>query len=231
VLDRISVQIGKGEIVSIVGPSGCGKSTFLRIIAGLLKPTSGEVFVNGRCDHDVSPEITMIFQRSTLFPWLTVVQNIQFGLKARMQDEAAIREKSLSWLQTVEIGDYADRYPFTLSGGMSQRASLARALAISPSILLLDEPFSSLDAISRQEMHEVLLRLWSEQDTSIVLVTHDVDEAVTLSDRIILMTPRPARLSAEFTVDLPRPRTSRGVRCAGFEDVRNRVSEMLTLRR
>jgi ABC-type nitrate/sulfonate/bicarbonate transport system ATPase subunit len=224
VLDAISISVSEGEIVTLVGPSGCGKSTLLRVLAGLVVPDSGEALVSQKTVNGPTEDVALIFQQSTLFPWLTVVQNVEFGLRSRLADRFEIREKAMQWLEAVELDDRASVRPSELSGGMLQRIALARALAYSPRILLLDEPFGSLDAISREEMHEVLTDLWVKTGMSILLVTHDVDEAVSLSDRVLLLTRRPTQVAAEHKISLPRPRVVKGVRCEGFEQIRNVIA-------
>jgi NitT/TauT family transport system ATP-binding protein len=170
--------------------------------------------------------IGIIFQQSTLFPWLTVRGNIEFALKVRGLDRGRRSEIADQLIRLVNLDSFSSVRPSGLSGGMAQRASLARALATEPEVLLLDEPFSSLDAVSRLKMHEVLLRVWERLRMSIVFVTHDVDEAVALGDRIVIMTRRPGRIAAEVNVNLPRPRVQGGIRCAGFEDIRNHIASL-----
>ena len=178
VLQHVSLSVREREIVSLVGPSGCGKSTFLRVLAGLITPDEGSIFINSVEVVGPTQDVAIIFQQNTLFPWLTVLGNVAFGLRSRFDDWDVIREHALQWLTTVQLQERSQDRPSELSGGMAQRVALARALAYSPRILLLDEPFGSLDALSRQEMHEVLLDLWARAGMSMVLVTHDIDEAV-----------------------------------------------------
>jgi len=218
-LENVSLDIRPREFVGVVGPSGCGKSTLLRVMAGLQRPTSGIVRLNGAAIEVPSRVVGMVFQNSTLFPWLTIEQNVAFALRSRRaSDEAG------AYLDRVGLASVGASFPAALSGGMTQRACLARALAAAPGVLLMDEPFSSLDAISRSGMHEVLLSTWSDSCMSVVLVTHDIDEAVALADRVIILGPKPAKVMGMVEVSLPRPRTSRGVHCTGFQETRNHIA-------
>ncbi|HEX2565331.1 MAG TPA: ABC transporter ATP-binding protein [Burkholderiales bacterium] len=201
-LRSVDLAVAKGEFVSIVGPSGCGKSTLLQIIAGLIPASAGEVRLSGRVVREPPEGVVYLFQQysRSLFPWLTVAENVRFGLRHSAQDRC--REL----LQMVGLADFSARYPWELSGGMQQRVSIARALAAEPSVLLLDEPFSSVDALTRLELHGLILDLWGKTGLTILLVTHDVEEAVYLSDRIALLTRRPAEVAEVFANALPRPR-------------------------
>lgn len=224
VLQDATCAIRPGEIVSIVGPSGCGKSTLLRIMAGLERPSGGSLLFDGKPLEGPSLQVGLIFQRSTLFPWLTLARNVEFALHAVSNthgEEADLARKSLG---EVGLSEFEDSRPDEISGGMAQRATLARALATRPRVLLLDEPFSALDAMSRLEMHQVLLKMWSKTEMSVVFVTHDVEEAVELGDRVLIMGPRPGRFVAEEHVALLRPRITDGVVCEGFESVRNQIA-------
>jgi NitT/TauT family transport system ATP-binding protein len=222
----VSFEIDHGEFVSVLGPSGCGKSTFLRLLAGLEQPSSGRVLFDRRPIGGPSCKVGVIFQRSTLFPWLTLAGNVEFGLYAVSSAEGAERKMALQFLDEVGLGGFEDARPDEVSGGMVQRATLARALAARPRVLLLDEPFSALDAISRLEMHQVLLEMWARTHMAIVFVTHDIDEAVELGDRVLIMGPRPGRFIGEEHVTLPRPRVMEGVVSDGFEAVRNQVARV-----
>lgn len=202
-----SVAVGENEFVSLIGPSGCGKSTFLRLVAGLEAPSAGRILVDGQPVTGPSAERGMVFQTYTLFPWLTVFENVRFALKKSglSLDEQAKRVHQ--HLRLVGLERFEGAYPNQLSGGMRQRVAIARALVYAPGMLLMDEPFGALDAQTRLLMQELLLRVWQSHRTTVLFVTHDVEEALLLSDRIYVMTARPGRLKAEVVVDLPRPRT------------------------
>jgi len=204
-LDAVSLAIAPGELVSIVGPSGCGKSTLLRLIAGLDTPTAGELWVGPEPITGPSAERGLVFQDPNLFPWLTVRRNIQAGLVARgvLHEK---RDEVNEFMRLVGLDQFADAYPHHLSGGMAQRAALARALINHPKILLLDEPLGALDAFTRMRMQDEVLRLWEARGTTMLLVTHDIDEAIYMSDRIVIMTPRPGRIEHIIDVTLDRPR-------------------------
>lgn len=204
-LEAINLQVNPGEIVSLVGTSGCGKSTLLRIIAGLDKPTSGRVSIHHQVIAAPHPDIGMIFQEPRLMPWLTVRENIRFGLSASDRpSDRPIDVKAI--LEKVGLTEFADALPRQLSGGMAQRVAIARALITQPSILLLDEPFSALDAFTRTKLQDHLLHIWEYDRPTLILVTHDVEEALVLSDRIVVMRGNPGRVHRELLVDLPRPR-------------------------
>ncbi len=204
-LDRISLAISPGEMVSLIGPSGCGKSTLLRLVAGLDTPSAGELLVGDEPITGPSAERGLMFQEHNLFPWLTVRGNIQAGLVARgvlRQRRHEVEE----FLRLVGLEAFANVYPHQLSGGMAQRAALARALVNHPKVLLLDEPLGALDQFTRMRMQDEVLRVWHDRGTTMLLVTHDIDEAIYMSDRIVLLTPRPGRLERLIDVNLPRPR-------------------------
>ncbi|MFG1224410.1 ABC transporter ATP-binding protein [Xanthobacter autotrophicus DSM 597] len=198
--------VNPGEFVSIIGPSGCGKSTFLNAVAGFLKPTSGMVTVDGEPVKGPSADRGMVFQQYSLFPWKTVRENVEFGLKMRGmgKSERAVAARTL--LGLAGLSAFEDHYPDRLSGGMKQRVGIVRALATGPKVLLLDEPFGALDAQTRVIMQQILTNLWQRLGISVLFVTHDIDEAIFLSDRIYVMTARPGTIKAEVTVPLPRPR-------------------------
>lgn len=207
-LADISVDIDQGKFVSIVGSSGCGKTTLLQVLAGLMAPTSGEVTIGGEKPEDLRKrhEIGYIFQESTLLPWKTVQKNISFlrEISSKRPDPKLVVELA----RLVGIEEALDRYPHELSGGMQQRASIARALALDPTILLMDEPFGALDEIRRHQMNEELLRIWSEQRKTVIFVTHSLEEAVFLSDNVVVMQPNPGRVVETLPIPLPRPRTA-----------------------
>jgi len=204
-LESVSISIAAGEFVSLVGPSGCGKSTLLRLIAGLDAPDSGELGVGAENINGPSAERGLVFQDPNLFPWLNVRRNIEAGLVARGVLHQKRHEVD-DFMRVVGLETFADAWPHHLSGGMAQRVAVARALINHPKVLLLDEPLGALDAFTRMRMQDEILRLWQARNTTILLVTHDIDEAIYMSDRILLMTPRPGRIERVIEVDLPRPR-------------------------
>jgi NitT/TauT family transport system ATP-binding protein len=197
-LDRISLDVAPGELVCLVGASGCGKSTLLNLVAGLDQPTGGAVRVQGR--------VGLIFQEAALFPWLTVRSNVELALRLRGVRKAERRERAAALLQAVHLEGFADRQPFELSGGMRQRVAIARAFAQDADVLLMDEPFGALDAMTRDLLHDELEQLWRDRGFAVLFVTHNVREAVRLGDRVVLLSSRPGRVIDEFAVDVPRPR-------------------------
>ena len=205
-LDHIHLQVQPGEFLCIVGPSGCGKSTLLHLIAALQKPTSGSVLVDDNVVASPGTDRILIFQEHGLFPWLTVGQNVEFGMKMKGLPKAEREEKTRYYLRLVHLSQFRDSRPHQLSGGMRQRVALARALATEPDVLLMDEPFAALDAQTRDLLHDELEKIWAETGRTIIFVTHNVREAVRLGDRVALMSFRPGRIKQEFAVDLPRPR-------------------------
>lgn len=206
-LDGVSLTIERNEFVAVVGPSGCGKSTLLRIIAGLIAPTGGDVSINGERVTKPLAEVGIVFQHPTLLPWATILDNVLFPLRMtnRMQSDSSQRASEL--LELVGLCGFERRYPRELSGGMQQRVSICRALIGDPDLLLMDEPFGALDALTREEMTEQLLRVWTERPKGILFITHSIAEAVLLADRVVVMTPRPGRIAEIMSVNLPRPRT------------------------
>jgi NitT/TauT family transport system ATP-binding protein/sulfonate transport system ATP-binding protein len=222
-LDRLTLTVAAGEMVSLIGPSGCGKSTLLRLFAGLDRPTAGELLVGGEPITGPSAERGLIFQDPNLFPWLTVRRNVQAGLAARgllRQRRHEVEE----FLRLVGLEAFADVYPHQLSGGMAQRAALARALVNHPRVLLLDEPLGALDQFTRMRMQDEVLRVWKARGTTMLLVTHDIDEAIYMSDRIAILTPRPGRVERVLDVSLPRPRQRNS---PPFLELRAAILEML----
>ncbi len=207
----VSLQIDPGTFTCLVGASGCGKSTLLNLIAGFLPPDQGSLLVDGVAVRGPGPERGMIFQEPTLFPWLSVRQNVLFGPRAQKRLSAAVEREADELLHIVGLQAFAAHFPHQLSGGMKQRLAIARALINHPGVLLMDEPFGALDAITRSHMQSFLLNLWVTHRTTIVFVTHDVEEAVLLSDRVIVMSPRPGRIAAEVAVDIPQPRAALSV--------------------
>lgn len=208
-LTSVSLDIEKGEFVSLVGPSGCGKTTLLRIIADLLSPTSGEITIAGESPKEarMKQRYGIVFQSAVLYDWRTVKKNIMLPLEIMHVPKADREERADKMLELVGLQDFSNHYPHQLSGGMQQRVGIARALAIQPEILLMDEPFSALDEFTREKLHEDLLRIWRKTNKTIVFVTHNISESVFLSDRVCVLSPHPGRLSAVIDVDLPRPRT------------------------
>ena len=217
-LDGISLDVAPGEIVAVVGGSGCGKSTLLRLVSGLDNPTQGNVALDG--DQIVSPheKIGIVFQEPRLLPWLTVADNVAFGLADRPKAERA--ERVARQLDRVGLADKANVWPRELSGGQAQRVAIARALVPRPEVLLLDEPFSALDAFTRTDLQEHLLALWADAKPTLIHVTHDVEEAIVLADRVVVMRPRPGRIADEIAIDLPRPRDRQS---AAFDFAKRRV--------
>jgi NitT/TauT family transport system ATP-binding protein len=205
-LQNIDLEIEQGEFVCIVGPSGCGKSTLLHLIAGLDRPTTGQVLVDGAPVQGPGTDRILLFQELGLFPWLTVRQNVEFGLKMAGVSKSERKEQAHVFLRMVHLSHFEDHYIHQLSGGMRQRVALARSLTLRPKILLMDEPFAALDAQTRDMLHDELERIWKETAPTIVFVTHNVREAVRLGDRVLLMSFRPGRIKTEFEIDLPRPR-------------------------
>ena len=203
-LDRVSLQVAAGEFVCVVGPSGSGKSTLLRVLAGLLHQTSGDVQIEA--SRPDTPPTAMVFQEHALLPWRTVLANVAFGLENRGVARAAREARAREMLAMVGLARFAGHYPHQLSGGMKQRVGIARALANDPEVLLMDEPFAALDAQTRTIMQEELLRIWASLGTTVIYVTHSLEEALLLGDRVVLMTARPGRVSQVFPVDLGRPR-------------------------
>jgi NitT/TauT family transport system ATP-binding protein/sulfonate transport system ATP-binding protein len=205
-LEKTSFTINEGEFVTILGPSGCGKSTVLRIVAGLEEATSGQVLLDGQEINGPGPDRGMVFQSYTLYPWLTVKDNITFGLKLKGVSQKERDEVARHYLQLIGLEGFEKHYPIQLSGGMKQRVAIARALANDPKILLMDEPFGALDAQTRNIMQEVLLKAWEESKKTILFITHDVDESIFLADSVYVMTARPGRLKKKVPIALKRPR-------------------------
>jgi NitT/TauT family transport system ATP-binding protein len=206
-LDGVRLVVGQGEFVAIAGPSGCGKSTLLRILGGLLAPTEGQVHLDGRPLSSPRRQVGYVFQKVNLMPWRTVLRNVMLPLEVAGLSRLQAERRARDLLTLVGLEEFARVYPRQLSGGMAQRVAIARALVADPEVLLLDEPFGSLDALSREQMNLELLRIWQAKRVTAVMVTHDLQEAVFLADRVLVMSPRPGRICAEVAVDLPRPRT------------------------
>jgi len=205
-LENINLEVSEGEFLCIVGPSGCGKSTLLNLMAGLDQPTGGEIWMDGRRIEGPGTDRLVIFQELGLFPWLTVQENVEFGLRMQGLPKQERRARSQQYLRLVHLSGFETSYVHQLSGGMKQRVALARSLVTEPDVLLMDEPFAALDAQTRDLLHEELARLWAETGKTIVFVTHNVREAVRLGGRVILLTFRPGRIKSQFIITLPRPR-------------------------
>lgn len=205
-LQNASLAIDPGELVCIIGPSGCGKSTLLHMIAGFLTPTEGNLRFRGQPIRTPGPERGVVFQEYALFAWMTALQNVEFGPRAAGVSKAVRRTRAMRYLDVVGLGHAADRYPHELSGGMRQRIAVARALVNEPEVLLMDEPFAAVDAITRATLQEELLRLWQEFRISIVFITHNIDEAIFLGQRIVVMSPHPGTIRTSLAIDLPHPR-------------------------
>jgi NitT/TauT family transport system ATP-binding protein len=211
-LEEFSLSIGGGEFVSIVGPSGCGKSTFLDIVSGLAKPRSGSIHIDGKLVTGPALDRGFIMQGYALFPWRTVSRNVAYGLEVKHVPKKERDEICRHYIDLVGLNGFEDRYPNELSGGMRQRVAIARSLAYEPEVLLMDEPFAAVDAQTRETLQDELLRIWEKTKKTIIFVTHSIDEAVLLSDRVVVMTPRPGSIKSVIDIDLPRPRTAAEMR-------------------
>jgi NitT/TauT family transport system ATP-binding protein len=228
IMSGISFDVKDSDFVAIVGPSGCGKSTLLRLIQGLDHPTEGEIQFRGKPVTDVCHEMAMVFQSFALFPWLTVQQNIAFGLEARGWSDEKQLTQVAKYTSVTGLEGFEEAYPRELSGGMRQRVGLARALAVDPAVLLMDEPFSALDPLTAESLREEVLQLWRDPNLppeAVVLVTHNIEEAIQLADRVVVLSRRPSRVLAEVTVDLPRPRDRKS---SAFYDLTDRVYSLIT---
>ncbi len=227
VLENLSFQANEGEFITLVGPSGAGKSTLLRLLSGLLAPSSGEIYYQGKLLQGMNSESATVFQNFGLLPWLTVAQNIELGLEPREKDPMIRREIANRYIAKVGLEGYEEAYPRELSGGMKQRVGLARALAVEPSLLLMDEPFSSLDVLTSINLRNELLDIWSDRDNvvnTMIMVTHNIEEAIELSDRIIVLSNRPGKIVGDIKIELPRPRRKRD---KGFIEYVDRVFSLL----
>jgi NitT/TauT family transport system ATP-binding protein len=226
-LSRVSFEVRQREFISVIGPSGCGKSTLIRILAGLDYPTSGTVRLDGRNVQGPGADRGMVFQGYTLFPWLTVKKNVMFGLKMKGVARDAAERMANEWLGVVGLSEAADKYPAQLSGGMKQRVAIARALANEPRILLMDEPFGALDAQTRSQMQAHLLRIWEAVDVTVLFITHDLEEAVYLSDRIVVLGANPGRIVEIIDVPVPRPRSPHQFLSGHFLATKQRLEELI----
>jgi NitT/TauT family transport system ATP-binding protein len=226
-LDRISLDVEEKEFSVIVGPSGCGKSSLLRLVAGLIRPTSGAIQLDGRPVTRPGKDRGMVFQSYTLFPWLTVRENVEFGLKVgHVPAEERVRI-ARKFLAEVGLEAFEQAYPKQLSGGMMQRVALARALANNPEILLMDEPFGALDSQTRSLMQELLLGIWEQSHKTVLFITHDIDEAILLGDRVYVMTARPGRIKEMVEIDIPRPRTVEVLTSMPFITLKRRIMALI----
>ena len=228
VFQDIDLEVGRRECVSIVGPSGCGKTTLLRNIDGLLRPAEGVVRINGAPVTSPPKGVAVVFQMFGLFPWKTVYENVAYGLRMAGTSKEQIREKVPYYIELVGLNGFDKAYPYQLSGGMQQRTGLARALAVEPEVLLMDEPFASIDAQTREILQFELLRIWESRPTSMVFVTHSIDEAVLMGDRVVVLHGRPSSVQEVIDVGLPRPRTRDTLATPRFAEVREHVwSELM----
>jgi len=227
-LDDVSFGVGRGEFVSVLGPSGCGKTTVLNIVAGFVPQTAGTVVVDSRPVAGPGPDRGVVFQSHALFPWQTVLGNVVFGLRMRGIGRAERNRRGREFLELVGLSGFENRYPHELSGGMRQRLGVARVLANEPAVMLMDEPFASIDAQTRRKLQEDLTEIFEKRRPAVLFITHDVDEAVFLSDRVVVLSGRPSTVSGIVSVDLPRPRTWRGVvDLPAFRETTDRVTELL----
>ncbi|MEO5766025.1 MAG: ABC transporter ATP-binding protein [Casimicrobiaceae bacterium] len=229
-IEHLDLEIEQGEFVSVVGPSGCGKSTLLRIIAGLTPATAGSVSVFGKPVRGPLTECGIVFQQPILLEWRTIVQNVLFNIDMRGLDAAAYRPRALQLLASVGLGDFADKRPYELSGGMKQRAAIARALVHEPPLLMMDEPFGALDALTREQMRLDLERIWVDTRKTVLFITHSIDEAVLLSDRVVVMSPRPGRVETILKIDLSRPRGFAAREKPAFNQATRAITEIFLAR-
>ena len=227
VFDDVSLDIHRREFVSIIGPSGCGKSTFIRMVAGLDEASGGEILLDGKPVTGPGPDRGMVFQGYTLFPWRTVKQNVMFGLEMQSRSSVAAEGTAREWLEMVGLSRFEDSYPHELSGGMKQRVAIARALANEPRILIMDEPFGALDALTRAKMQTYLLQIWKKVDITILFITHDLDEAAYLSDRILVLGVNPGGVREFIENPVPRPRTQEQFLTPEFLAVKHRLDELI----
>ena len=226
-LRGLNFRVHRREFICVIGQSGCGKSTLIRILAGLDTPTTGEVTIDGKTVTGPGPDRGMVFQGYTLFPWLTVKRNVMFGLRQKGVPRANAAAEARQWIEVVGLTKFADAYPHQLSGGMKQRVAIARALANQPRILLMDEPFGALDAQTRAQMQSYLLQIWHNVDVTILFITHDLDEAIYLADRIVVLGAHPGHVQEIIDVPLPRPRTREQLVDPYFLATRKRVEELI----
>lgn len=222
-LNGVSLDIKENEFICVVGPSGCGKSTLLNIIAGLHEPTSGRVLVDGKPVEGPGPERGVVFQQYALFPWLTVLKNVEFGLKLKGVTGEQATVEAMKYLKMVQLEQFANSYPKELSGGMKQRVAIARAYAVNPEVLLMDEPFGALDAQTRTQLQSELLETWQTEKKTCFFITHDVDEAIILAQKVIIMSARPGRIKEIVDINIPYPRTQETKMSPEFLELKNYI--------
>ena len=222
-LNGANLDIRENEFICVIGPSGCGKSTLLNIIAGLLEPTFGEVIVDGHKVEGTGVDRGVVFQQYALFPWLTVKKNVQFGLKLQGKSQAEMDAISEKYIKMVGLEKFTDSYPKELSGGMKQRVAIARAYAVNPSVLLMDEPFGALDAQTRTQLQSELLKTWQEENKTCFFVTHDIEEAIVLASRVVIMSARPGRIKEIIDIDIPHPRDQATKMSPRFIELKNYI--------
>jgi NitT/TauT family transport system ATP-binding protein len=225
--EKMSLDVHRREFICIIGPSGCGKSTFIRIVAGLEDSSGGEILIDGHPVSGPGPDRGMVFQGYTLFPWRTVKQNVMFGLKMRGQNATTADTDARQWLDMVGLGKFEGAYPHELSGGMKQRVAIARALANEPRILLMDEPFGALDALTRGKMQSYLMQIWKKVDVTVLFITHDLEEACYLADRIVVMGTNPGRVLEVIENPMPRPRNTDQLISPEFLALKHRLDELI----
>ena len=222
-LNGVDFDIRENEFICVIGPSGCGKSTLLNIIAGLLEPTSGQILVDGKPISGTGTDRGVVFQQYALFPWLTVKKNVEFGLKLKGLSKEECDTIAMKYLKMVELEKFADSYPKELSGGMKQRVAIARAYAMNPEVLLMDEPFGALDAQTRTQLQSELLKAWQEENKTCFFVTHDIEEAIVLATRVVIMSARPGRIKEVVDIDIPYPRDQETKMSERFIELKNHI--------
>ena len=226
-LQDVSLEIGRNEFITLVGPSGCGKSTLLRIVAGLILPTAGRASIGGEEITEPRAETGIVFQAPTLLPWASVLDNVLFPLRMMHRIDSTSTDKAMALLKLVGLTGFEGKSPRELSGGMQQRVAICRALVHDPDILLMDEPFGALDALTREEMTMELLRIWSERPKTVLFVTHSITEAVVLADRVVVMSPRPGRIAEIIDIGLPRPRSFETEATPEFHEASHRIRKLI----
>ena len=222
-LNGVNLEIKEHEFICVVGPSGCGKSTLLNIIAGLDTPSSGAVYMDDKKIEGTGTERGVVFQQYALFPWMTVLKNVMFGLKLQGKSDAQAKEIAMKYIKAVQLEDFVNHYPKELSGGMKQRVAIARAYAVNPEVLLMDEPFGALDAQTRTQLQTELLKTWENERKTCFFITHDVDEAIILAQRVIIMSARPGRIKEIVDIDIPYPRDQETKMSPRFMELKNHI--------
>ena len=222
-LNGVNLDIKENEFICVVGPSGCGKSTLLNIIAGLDTPSSGAVYMDDKKIEGTGTERGVVFQQYALFPWMTVLKNVMFGLKLQGKSDAQAKEIAMKYIKAVQLEDFVNHYPKELSGGMKQRVAIARAYAVNPEVLLMDEPFGALDAQTRTQLQTELLKTWENERKTCFFITHDVDEAIILAQRVIIMSSRPGRIKEIVDIDIPYPRDQETKMSPRFMELKNHI--------